>query len=85
MQQLHVARLIQLHTMLSMKHITPIKEAVQSQLSKLSDTADTLELQIRVQTLWMIPESVFIGGNIAKQMLLEAKKFAQVNVQSRNW
>ena len=44
-------------------------------LSQLSDTADTLELWIKVQLLWQSLESVFTGGDIMKQMSLEAKKF----------
>ena len=73
---------LQLQTMLSMRHVVPFKEEVQAKLSQLSDTADTLELWIKVQTLWMSLESVFTGGDIAKQMPLEAKKFAKID---KNW
>ena len=35
-----------------MRHVTPFREPVQEQLTALSDTADTLELWIKVQLLW---------------------------------
>ncbi|GLD99919.1 hypothetical protein PINS_up008647 [Pythium insidiosum] len=65
--------------MLSMRHVVFFKDSVQSKLAQLSDTADVLELWIKVQTLWMSLESVFTGGDIAKQMPLEAKKFAKID------
>jgi Dynein heavy chain, N-terminal region 2 len=46
----------------------------------LSDTSDTLERWLKVQMMWCSLESVFTGGDIAKQMPLEAKKFAKVSV-----
>jgi Dynein heavy chain, N-terminal region 2 len=45
----------------------------------LSDTSDTLERWLKVQMMWCSLESVFTGGDIAKQMPLEAKKFAKVS------
>ena len=62
-----------------MRHVTPFREAVTLQLTTLSDTTDTLELWIKVQLLWTSLESVFMGGDIAKQMPLEAKKFAKID------
>ena len=38
-----------------------------------------LEMWIKVQMLWTSLESVFLGGDIAKQMPIEAKKFAKIN------
>ncbi|TMW55127.1 hypothetical protein Poli38472_013889 [Pythium oligandrum] len=70
---------LQLQAMLSMRHVVYFKDSVQSKLAQLSDTADILELWIKVQTLWMSLESVFTGGDIAKQMPLEAKKFAKID------
>ena len=68
-----------MQTMLSMRHVTPFKNDAQSSLSLLSDTSDTLELWLKVQVLWTSLESVFTGGDIAKQMPLEAKKFAKID------
>lgn len=70
---------INLQSLLSMKHVGPFREAVASQLTTLSNTTDTLELWIKVQLLWTALESVFMGGDIAKQMPLEAKKFAKID------
>ena len=56
-----------------------LREEVQEKLTELSDTTDTLELWVKVQLLWTSLESVFTGGDIAKQMPLEAKKFAKVD------
>ena len=44
-----------------MRHVGPFREPVQEQLTALSDTADTLELWIKVQLLWTALESVFMG------------------------
>jgi hypothetical protein len=48
-------------------------------LTQLSDTSDTLEMWVKVQMLWTSLESVFLGGDIAKQMPFEAKKFVKIN------
>ncbi|KAF4132123.1 Dynein heavy chain C-terminal domain [Phytophthora infestans] len=70
---------LQLQAILSMRHVVFFKDRVQVKLAQLSDTADVLELWAKVQTLWMSLESVFTGGDIAKQMPLEAKKFAKID------
>jgi dynein heavy chain len=70
---------LQLQTLLSIRHVAPFRTEVQKFLSQLSDTADTLEMWVKVQMLWTSLESVFLGGDIAKQMPLEAKKFAKIN------
>ncbi|RHY51106.1 hypothetical protein DYB38_003376 [Aphanomyces astaci] len=70
---------LQLQGMLSLRHVLPFKDTVQTKLTQLCDTSDVLELWIKVQTLWMSLESVFTGGDIAKQMPMEAKKFAKID------
>jgi dynein heavy chain len=70
---------LQLQTLLSVRHVAPFRDDVTKFLSLLSDTADTLELWVKVQMLWTSLESVFLGGDIAKQMPTEAKKFAKIN------
>ncbi|CCI47848.1 unnamed protein product [Albugo candida] len=70
---------LNLQTMLSMRHVLPFKEQAQQKLEQLSDTSETLEKWIKVQMLWCSLESVFTGGDIAKQMPLEAKKFQKID------
>ncbi|CAM9238980.1 unnamed protein product, partial [Discosporangium mesarthrocarpum] len=71
---------LQLQTLLSMRHVTPFKDNVQVELlTELSNTTDVLELWVKVQLLWTSLESVFMGGDIAKQMPLEAKKFVKID------
>lgn len=58
-------------------NLTP--KSLQERLNTLYDTADTLERWIKVQLMWCSLESVFMGGDIAKQMPTEAKKFAKID------
>jgi len=68
-----------LQTMLTMRHVTPFREEADELLKKLSDASDTLERWLKVQMMWCSLESVFTGGDIAKNMPMEAKKFAKVD------
>ena len=68
-----------LQTMLTMRHVTPFKALAQELLGSLCETSDTLELWVKVQLMWCALESVFTGGDIAKQMPKEAKKFSKVD------
>jgi dynein heavy chain len=70
---------LQFQTLLTVRHVAPFRDEVQKYLTMLSDTADTLEMWVKVQLLWTSLESVFLGGDIAKQMPLEAKKFSKIN------
>ena len=70
---------LQCQTMLTMRHVTPFRSEVAALLARLSDTADTLERWLKVQMLWCSLESVFTGGDIAKQMPVEAKKFVKID------
>ena len=73
---------LNLQTMLTMRHVTPFRQEATNKLKMLSETADILEQWSKVQMLWCALESVFTGGDIAKQMPLEARKFASV---SKDW
>ena len=68
-----------LQTMLTMRHVSPFRAIAQELLGSLSETSDTLERWVKVQMMWCALESVFTGGDIAKQMPREAKKFAKVD------
>ena len=70
---------VQIQTLLSTRHVAPFRSDVQKFLTQLSDTSDTLEMWVKVQMLWTSLESVFLGGDIAKQMPFEAKKFVKIN------
>ena len=70
---------LQCQTQLTMRHVKPFKGEVTDLLTKLSDTTDTLERWLKVQQLWCSLESVFTGGDIAKQMPVEAKKFNKID------
>ena len=68
-----------IQSLLSVRHVGPFRDELTKLLGQLSDTSDTLELWLKVQMLWSSLESVFLGGDIAKQMPTEAKKFSKVN------
>ncbi len=59
--------------------MTPFKDEAQALLKMLSDTSETLELWLKVQMLWCSLESVFLGGDIARQMPVVAKKFVKID------
>ncbi len=68
-----------LQAMLTMRHVAPFRDRSQELLQTLSETSDTLERWLKVQMMWCSLESVFTGGDIAKQMPMEAKKFAKID------
>ena len=68
-----------LQTMLTMRHVAPFRTVTQNLLGSLCETSDSLELWVKVQMMWCALESVFTGGDIAKQMPKVAKKFAKVD------
>ncbi|KAH8056491.1 dynein light chain binding protein [Aureococcus anophagefferens] len=78
MEELEEAQMA-LQTMLTMRHVAPFREETQEQLAALSDASDTLERWVKVQLMWCSLESVFTGGDIAKQLPMEAKKFGKVD------
>eukprot|EP01033_Poteriospumella_lacustris_P002475 gene2475-1807_t len=78
MEELEEAQMT-LQANLTMKHVGPFRERAQELLKTLSETSDTLEKWLKVQMMWCSLESVFTGGDIAKQMPMEAKKFAKID------
>ena len=59
-------------TLLTMRHVAPFRNIAQELLGLLSETSDTLESWVKVQMMWCALESVFSGGDIAKQLPKEA-------------
>jgi len=78
MEELEEAQM-NLQAMLTMRHVTPFRERAQERLQSLSETSDTLERWLKVQMMWCSLESVFMGGDIAKAMPMEAKKFNKID------
>ena len=78
MEELEEAQM-NLQAMLTMRHVTPFRERAQDLLQSLSETSDTLERWMKVSLMWCSLESVFTGGDIAKQMPMEAKKFGKID------
>lgn len=78
MEELEEAQMT-LQGMLTMRHVSPFRDRAQELLQDLSETSDTLERWMKVQMMWCSLESVFTGGDIAKQMPMEAKKFSKID------
>ena len=78
MEQLEDSQM-NLQTMITMRHVAPFRALAQELLGSLCETTDTLERWVKVQMMWCALESVFTGGDIAKQMPKEAKKFGKVD------
>lgn len=57
------------------------KTKIMEWVKKFAITSQVLENWILVQNLWMYLEAVFIGGDIAKQLPQETKRFT-VNILS---
>ena len=68
-----------LQAMLTMRHVTPFREWATELLKTLSEAGECIEKWLKVQMLWCSLESVFTGGDIAKQMPMEAKKFTKID------
>lgn len=68
-----------LNQMNAMRYVAPFKQEVTDKITLLSDVADVIERWLKVQTLWTNLVSVFSGGDIARQMPQESKKFKAID------
>ncbi|XP_066278010.1 uncharacterized protein [Branchiostoma lanceolatum] len=78
LEQLEDAQAL-LATMLTSKHIGPLREEAASWAEKLKGVSEVLETWLEVQDLWQYLEAVFSNSAAAKELPQEAKRFIRID------